>query len=72
MLLSVVLEALALMVRFSIAPVNEGLQYVVFFPAVTLAAVAGGFKPGFLVTIIGVFFATYFFTPPYHHYRAHP
>ncbi len=35
MVLSVVLMALALMVRFSIAPVDAGLQYVVFFPAVS-------------------------------------
>jgi PAS domain S-box-containing protein len=66
MLLSVVLMALALMVRFAIAPVNIGWQYVVFFPPVTLAAVAGGFKPGLLATLIGAFFATYFFTPPYY------
>ncbi|MGZ4955386.1 MAG: PAS domain S-box protein [Methylobacter sp.] len=66
MLLSVVLMALALMLRFSIAPVNAGLQYITFFPAVALAAVAGGFKPGLLATIIGLLFATYFFTPPYH------
>jgi len=65
MLLSVVLMVLALMVRFAIAPVNIGWQYVVFFPPVTLAAVAGGFKPGLLATLIGAFFATYFFTPPY-------
>ena len=66
MLLSVVLMALALMVRFSIAPLDAGLQYVVFFPAVTLAAVAGGFKPGLLATLMGAFLATYFLTPPYH------
>jgi PAS domain S-box-containing protein len=66
LLLSVALMALALMVRFSIAPVNAGLQYVVFFPGVTLAAVAGGFKPGLLATLMGAFFATYFLTPPYH------
>jgi PAS domain S-box-containing protein len=66
MLLSVVLVALALMARFLMAPVDAGLQYVVFFPAVTLAAVAGGFKSGLLATLLGAFFATYFFTPPYH------
>jgi PAS domain S-box-containing protein len=66
MLLSVVLVVLALMVRFSIAPVHAGWQYVVFFPAITLAAVAGGFKPGLLATLMGAFFATYFFTPPYY------
>lgn len=66
MVLSVVLVALALMVRFLMAPVDAGLQYVIFFPAVTLAAVAGGFKPGLLATSIGAFLATYFFTPPYY------
>ena len=66
MLLSVVLMVLALMLRFSIAPVNAGLQYITFFPAVALAAVAGGFKPGLLATIIGLLFATFFFIPPYH------
>jgi PAS domain S-box-containing protein len=66
LLLAVVLVALALMVRFLMAPVDAGLQYVVFFPAVTLAAVAGGFKPGLLATLLGAFLATYFFTPPYH------
>lgn len=66
MLLAVVLAVLALMVRFAIAPVNAGLQYVVFFPAVTLAAMVGGFKPGLLATMIGALFATYFFTSPYY------
>jgi PAS domain S-box-containing protein len=66
MLLAVVWVVLALMVRFAIAPVDAGLQYVVFFPAVTLAAITGGFKPGLLATLIGAFFATYFFTPPYY------
>jgi PAS domain S-box-containing protein len=66
MLLAVVLVALALMARFAIAPVDAGLQYVVFFPAVTLAALAGGSKPGVLATLMGAFFTTYFFTPPYY------
>jgi PAS domain S-box-containing protein len=66
LLLAVVLVALALAVRFAIAPVDAGLQYVVFFPAVTLAALAGGFKPGLLAALIGAFFATYFFTFPYY------
>jgi len=66
MLLAVVWVVLALMVRFAIAPVDAGLQYVVFFPAATLAAITGGFKPGLLATLIGAFFATYFFTPPYY------
>jgi PAS domain S-box-containing protein len=66
LLLAVVWVALALMVRFAMAPVDAGLQYVTFFPAVTLAAVAGGFRPGLLATLLGAFLATYFFTPPYY------
>ena len=65
-LLAVVLMVFALLARLAIAPVNVGLQYVTFFPAVTLAAVAGGFKPGILATVIGLAFATFIFTPPYY------
>lgn len=64
-LIAVALISIALVVRLLMAPVDAGLQYVTFFPAVTLAAVVGGFRPGLLVTSIGLIFATYFFTPPY-------
>jgi len=66
LLLAVALMAFALLVRLAIAPVNVGLQYVTFFPAVALAAVAGGFRPGMLATVIGLAFATFIFTPPYY------
>ncbi|MDP2806089.1 MAG: DUF4118 domain-containing protein [Gallionellaceae bacterium] len=65
-LIAIALIAVALLIRLAIAPINAGLQYVTFFPAVTLAAVIGGFRPGLLVTIIGLLLATYFFTPPYY------
>ena len=65
-LLAVALMVAALMMRLAIAPVSAGLQYITFFPAVTLAAVAGGFRPGLLATIIGLVFATCIFTPPYY------
>jgi diguanylate cyclase (GGDEF)-like protein/PAS domain S-box-containing protein len=64
--LAVVLMLLALWVRLEIAPVNAGLQYVAFFPAVTLAAIAGGLLPGLFATFIGVLFATFIFTTPYY------
>ena len=64
-LLAVVLMFVALGVRLLIAPVEVGLQYVTFFPAVTLAAVLGGLRPGLLATMLGVVFATTIFTPPY-------
>jgi diguanylate cyclase (GGDEF)-like protein/PAS domain S-box-containing protein len=65
-LLTIALMGLALFVRLAIAPVSAGVQYVTFFPAVTLAAIFGGYKSGMLATVIGLIFATYIFTPPYY------
>lgn len=55
----------ALLIRLLIAPVDAGLQYVTFFPAVTLATLLAGVRAGLLVTMLGMFFATWIFTPPY-------
>lgn len=60
------LMGVALLARMAMAPVNAGLQYVTFFPAVTLSVVIGGFWPGIFATMIGLLMATYFFTPPYY------
>jgi PAS domain S-box-containing protein len=65
-LVSMALMLLALWIRLAMAPVNAGLQYVTFFPAVTLAAFSGGFRAGLLATLMGLFFATYIFTQPYY------
>ncbi|MBS1161682.1 MAG: sensor-containing diguanylate cyclase/phosphodiesterase [Proteobacteria bacterium] len=65
-LIALALIGSALFVRLAMAPVDAGLQYVTFFPAVTLAAVIGGFWPGLLATFFGIVFATFFFTPPYY------
>ena len=65
-LLVIVLMGLALWVRLSIAPINAGLQYVTFFPAITLAAIAGGYRTGLFATLMGITFATIIFTPPYY------
>ena len=46
--------AVALWARLAIAPVSAGLQYVTFFPAVTLSAVAGGYRAGLLATVVGL------------------
>ena len=64
-LLAVVFMLIALAIRLAIAPIEAGLQFVTFFPAVTLAAVAGGWRPGLLATLIGMWLATWIFTPPY-------
>jgi diguanylate cyclase (GGDEF)-like protein/PAS domain S-box-containing protein len=64
-LLTIALMGGALLVRLAIAPVNAGVQYVTFFPSVTLSAIFGGYKSGLLATVIGLVLATYIFTPPY-------
>jgi diguanylate cyclase (GGDEF)-like protein/PAS domain S-box-containing protein len=64
-LITVALIGIALFARLLMAPVNAGLQYVTFFPAVTLAAVIGGLWPGLLATALGIALATTIFTPPY-------
>jgi len=61
-----IMMGIALLVRLAIAPVNAGLQYVAFFPAVTLAAVIGGIWPGIFATVIGLCLATFIFIPPYY------
>jgi len=65
-LLTAALMTMALAVRLAIAPVSAGLQYVTFFPAVTLATIYGGYRAGLLATAIGLGLATYIFTPPYY------
>lgn len=65
-LITAVMMALALWLRLLIAPVEAGLQYVTFFPAVTLAAILGGYRAGVFATLIGLGLATYIFTPPYY------
>lgn len=64
-LVAVLIMLLALGIRLVIAPVDAGLQYVTFFPAVTLVAFFGGFRPGMLATFIGLLLGSYVFTPPY-------
>lgn len=65
-LLTIMLMLLALWVRLEIAPVEAGLQYVTFFPAVTMAALLGGFGAGVMATFLGLCFATFIFTPPFY------
>ncbi|MFZ2300643.1 MAG: ATP-binding protein [Gallionella sp.] len=64
------LMGVALLARLAMAPVDAGLQYVTFFPAVTLSVVIGGFWPGIFATFIGLSLATYFFTPPFYSFSS--
>ena len=64
------LMGFALLARLAMAPVDAGLQYVTFFPAVTLSVVIGGFWPGIFATFIGLSLATFFFTPPFYSFSS--
>jgi diguanylate cyclase (GGDEF)-like protein/PAS domain S-box-containing protein len=63
---SAALVLLALCLRLSLAPVSAGLQYVAFFPAVTIAAIVGGYRCGLFATLLGMVLATSIFTAPYY------
>ncbi|ADL56351.1 diguanylate cyclase/phosphodiesterase with PAS/PAC sensor(s) [Gallionella capsiferriformans ES-2] len=69
LLFTVVIMSLALFIRLAIAPVDAGLQYVTFFPAITLAAIFWGCRAGLLAMAMGVGFATYFFIPPFYSFE---
>lgn len=60
------LVAVALLVRLALAPVDDRLPYITFFPAVTLAAILCGSGPGIAATFICTALATFIFTPPYY------
>lgn len=59
------LTMIALLARMAIAPIEGGVQYVTFFPAVALSAVIGGLWPGLFSALIGMLLATYLFWPPF-------
>src|SRR5664279_6600148 len=56
----------ALGLRLAFAPVDAGLPYVTFYPAVTLAAILGGYRAGIMATLVGLIFASFIFTAPYY------
>ena len=65
-LLTVIIMAIALLARLTIDPISNGLEYVIFFPAVTLAAIVGGYGTGLFATSIGMVLATFLFDPPFY------
>lgn len=64
--IAAILMTIALLLRLSIWPVDAGLQYVTFFPAVAITAVFAGFWPGLFAVFIGMLLATFIFTSPYY------
>lgn len=70
-LIMLVLMGTALLVRIAVAPLDAGLQYLTFFPAVALSAILGGFWPGLSAVFIGMCMATFIFVPPYYTISLH-
>ncbi len=65
-LIALLMTSFALFLRLKFFPINAGLTYITFFPAVTLCAIMGGYRAGLFATLLGIGFATYIFTPPYY------
>ncbi len=65
------LMGVALLLRILVAPLEAGLQYLTFFPAVALSAILGGFWPGICAVFIGMGMATFIFVPPYYSISLH-
>lgn len=65
-LIALALVGLAVLLRLAFADIDAGYQYITLFPAVALAAVAGGFWPGMFAAVIGAVCAQFFFTAPYY------
>ncbi len=63
-LLALLLVALATAIRLLIAPQTAGLQFVTYFPAVTLAAILGGVGPAVLAVVVSSCLANFLFFPP--------
>jgi signal transduction histidine kinase/ActR/RegA family two-component response regulator len=62
--LAVVFSLIALVVRFSVGDLLTGYPFVVFFPAVLLAAYLGGLWPGVTASVLCGVLADYFFLTP--------
>ncbi|MDD2760807.1 MAG: diguanylate cyclase [Methylomonas sp.] len=56
---------LALLLRFNTLPLESGLAYVTFYPAVVIGFYLFGAGPGTLVAILSGLAGSYFFIPPY-------
>ena len=61
----VVVVMAALLRQILSTALGAGVPFILFYPAVALAAWFGGFWPGVLSTVLGGFFAWYMFMPPY-------
>ena len=63
--LAIILSLLALLFRLILVPLDGGLQFITFFPAVALSTVLFRTGPGLLATVICATLAAFFFFKPY-------
>ncbi len=63
--IAIAIFAAALGARFVILPVDFGLAYITFYPALTVAFLQCGTGPGLLVTVLSAATAYGIFFPPY-------
>lgn len=64
-LIATVFVLVAFLVRLIIAPVEAGLPFLTFFPAVTLSAIFGGIGPGLFSMMLSAILLSYMFIPPF-------
>jgi PAS domain S-box-containing protein len=63
---AIVVVLIAALLREILSPVlGQGVPFILFYPAVAIAAWLGGFWPGILSTALSGFLSWYVFMPPY-------
>lgn len=70
--LAILLVAGSLALRLVLVPVESGIPFVTFYPAVMIAAVVLGTGPGLLTVVLCGELAHYFFLPPHWSWRLAP
>ncbi len=70
--LAVLVFAIALAIRFAMLPVEDGLAYLTFYPAVALSALLLGAVPGLVTALLSVVVGTYIFIPPFWSFTLSP
>jgi PAS domain S-box-containing protein len=68
--IALTLFLIALAVRLGVAPVEDGLPFFTFFPAVALAVVLCGLGPSLLVLLLGGVVGQYVFMPPFWSFKS--
>jgi signal transduction histidine kinase len=70
-LVAILVTALATWLRLLLEPWLEGVQFITYFPALILVALACGFRSGLLAAILSVLASWYFIIAPRGSFRIH-